>query len=75
MDKNDNNSQVNLENLEEYFLQMIQKTLKSLEFKWHDGPYERRLNGRGRPREVFCYACNETGHISSRCPKKPKVEL
>lgn len=30
VDKNDNNSHVNLENLEEYFLQMIQKTLWNL---------------------------------------------
>lgn len=31
----DNNSHVNLENLEEYFLQLI---INTLEFKWHDGP-------------------------------------
>lgn len=70
VDKNDNNSHVNLEKLEESIQQMIQKTLKSMEFRGHDGSYERRPNGRGRPREVVCYACNETGHISSRCPKK-----
>lgn len=67
LDKNDNNSHVNLKKLEEYIQQMIQKTLKSMEFKGHDGPYERRPNCRGRPRKVVCYACNETGHISSRC--------
>lgn len=33
VDKNDNNSHVNLENLEEYFLQMIQKTLWNLNGK------------------------------------------
>lgn len=68
VDKNDNNSHVNLEKLEESIQQMIQKTLKSMEFKGHDGPYERRPNGRGRHQEIVCYACNETGHI--RCPKK-----
>lgn len=68
VDKNDNNSHVNLENLEEYFLQMIQKTL------WNLNGMMALKNDDG-PREVFCYACKETGHISSRCPKKPKVEL
>lgn len=45
MDKNDNNSHVNLEKLEKSIQQMIQKTLKSMEFKGHDGPYKRRPNG------------------------------
>lgn len=44
MDKNDNNSHVNLEKLEKSIQQMIQKTMKSMEFKGHDGPYKRRPN-------------------------------
>lgn len=70
VDKNDSIGHVNLEKLKESIQQMIQKTQKSMEFKGHDGPHERRPNGRGRHQEVVCYACNETGHISSRCTKK-----
>lgn len=44
MDKNDNNSHINLEKLEKSIQQMIQKTLKSMEFKGHDSPYKRRPN-------------------------------
>lgn len=36
-----NNSHVNLKKLDEFIQQMIQITLKSIEFKGYDGPYER----------------------------------
>jgi hypothetical protein len=67
VEKNDCNSQITLEKLEETIQQMIQKSLKSMNIQKHERQNDRRP-GRNKNHEIVCYTCNEKGHISTKCP-------
>lgn len=68
--KDSSENHLNLQNLEKSIEQIVQKTLATFVDKKRGNGPEKRATNSDTSRDIKCFNCKQSGHISRNCPAK-----